>query len=242
MFEGSLVASRGLQASGTGRWSALSSITLQCALAAVLLAIPILHPEAVPLIAAPPRLIAPPPPRPPLPPIHVQIAPSTSTAFSAPAPTAAPAPAGSRILFPLPGDLADTPTLTTGLPVQMSGSNPLAALTATAPNRPAISIAHPTAAGPVRISSGVSAGMLLTPIQLSYPPIAKAAGVQGTVVIEATISKTGSIESLTTLSGPPMLRQAAVEAVRAARYQPYKLNGEPTEVQTTITLVFRLGG
>jgi protein TonB len=85
------------------------------------------------------------------------------------------------------------------------------------------------------------AGLLLTPIQPIYPPIAKAAGVQGTVVVEAIISRAGRIESLHTISGPPMLRAAALDAISAARYRPYMLDGEPTEVQTTITVVFRLG-
>jgi protein TonB len=92
----------------------------------------------------------------------------------------------------------------------------------------------------VKVSEGVSTGMLLAPIRLTYPPIAKAAGVQGTVVIEATISKAGTIESLHVLSGPEMLRGAAIEAIQSARYRPYRLNGEPTEVQTTITLNFKM--
>jgi protein TonB len=74
-----------------------------------------------------------------------------------------------------------------------------------------------------------------------YPAIAKAAGVQGTVVMEAVISKAGRIESLRAVSGPEMLRNSALEAAGAARYRPYLLNGEPTEVQTTITVVFKLG-
>jgi protein TonB len=94
----------------------------------------------------------------------------------------------------------------------------------------------------VTLSSGVTQGLLLAPIQPLYPPIARAAGIQGTVVIEATISKTGRIESLHATSGPEMLRNAARDAVAAARYRPYLLNGVPTEVQTTVTINFRLGG
>jgi protein TonB len=93
----------------------------------------------------------------------------------------------------------------------------------------------------MRVSSGVLAGMLLTPIRPVYPVIAKAAGVQGAVVLEAVISKAGRIESLRAVSGPAMLRSAAMEAVQAARYVPYLLNGEPVEVQTTIMVVFQLG-
>jgi protein TonB len=85
------------------------------------------------------------------------------------------------------------------------------------------------------------AGMLLSPIRPVYPVIAKAAGVSGTVVVEAVISKSGTIESLHVISGPGMLREAALDAIRSARYQPFRLNGEPTEVQTTITVNFRLG-
>jgi protein TonB len=75
-----------------------------------------------------------------------------------------------------------------------------------------------------------------------YPAIAKAARVEGSVVVEAVISKMGTIESLRVVSGPPMLQGAAIDAIRAARYQPYRLNGEATEVQTTITVNFRMAG
>jgi protein TonB len=93
----------------------------------------------------------------------------------------------------------------------------------------------------VHVSSGVSAGMLITPIRPLYPAIAKAAHVEGTVVVEAIISRAGTIESLHVISGPMMLQSAAIDAIRAARYKPYRLNGETTEVQTTITVNFRMG-
>ncbi len=86
------------------------------------------------------------------------------------------------------------------------------------------------------------APVLVSPPHVLYPPIAKAAHVQGTVVVEAIISKSGMIESLHVVSGPEMLRASAMEAIRVARYHPYKLNGEPTEVQTTFTVNFVLGG
>ena len=75
-----------------------------------------------------------------------------------------------------------------------------------------------------------------------YPPIAKAIRLQGSVVIEAIISKTGRLESVNVESGPDMLRKAAADAVAAARYRPYLLNGEPTEVKTVYTVVFSMGG
>jgi len=62
------------------------------------------------------------------------------------------------------------------------------------------------------------------------------------VVLQATISKSGGIENLRVVSGPPMLQQAALDAVRAWRYKPYLLNGDPVEVETTVNVVFNLGG
>ncbi len=96
-------------------------------------------------------------------------------------------------------------------------------------------------ATPPRISSGVSAGNLIAPLRPEYPSIAKAAHVEGTVVVDAIISRSGSIESARAVSGPPMLQAAALAAVRQARYRPFLLNGQPTEVQTTITINFRMG-
>lgn len=92
------------------------------------------------------------------------------------------------------------------------------------------------------ISSGVMEGRRLSGTDPRYPAIAVAAHIQGTVVLAATISKTGAIENLRVTSGPPMLVAAAMEAVRTWRYRPYLLNGEPVEVETTVRVIFRLGG
>jgi TonB family protein len=95
---------------------------------------------------------------------------------------------------------------------------------------------------PIAISSGVAVGMLIQKTPPLYPLIAKTARVSGTVQLQATISKVGTIKDLHYVNGPEMLRQAALDAVRTWRYQPYKLNNEPTEVETTINVVFTLGG
>lgn len=83
--------------------------------------------------------------------------------------------------------------------------------------------------------------MLIAPIRPIYPEIARAAHVEGTVVVEATISRAGTIKSLNVISGPAMLQRAALDAIRTARYQPYQLSGSPVEVQTTISVNFRMG-
>jgi protein TonB len=92
------------------------------------------------------------------------------------------------------------------------------------------------------ISSGVMAGNRLSGADPRYPAIARAARVQGTVVLAATISRSGTIENLRVISGPPMLASAAEEGVRTWRYRPYLLNGEPVEVETTVNVIFSLGG
>jgi len=85
-------------------------------------------------------------------------------------------------------------------------------------------------------------GYLVQRVQPDYPPLARQARVQGTVVLAATISEQGRIENLQVTSGSPMLVAAAIEAVRRWRYRPFLLNGEPVEVSTSITIVFSLGG
>jgi protein TonB len=73
-----------------------------------------------------------------------------------------------------------------------------------------------------------------------YPPVAKASGISGTVELEATISKDGTVKDLHAVSGPVQLRPAAVHAVSAWRYRPFMANNEPMEVRTTINVVFSL--
>lgn len=109
-------------------------------------------------------------------------------------------------------------------------------------NGPKINVEPPKPKGPTRISGGVMAGQILSKTQPIYPPIARAAHVGGTVVLHAIIAKDGTIQKLAVESGPPMLVGAATDAVRQWRYKPYLLNGEPTEVDTTITVNFNLNG
>ncbi|HUB52459.1 MAG TPA: energy transducer TonB [Terracidiphilus sp.] len=99
-----------------------------------------------------------------------------------------------------------------------------------------------TVIGPssVKVSAGVAGGMLIRKTPPEYPTIAKTARVAGTVVLAATITKSGRVSNLQVISGPAMLRQAAMDAVRNWLYKPYLLNNQPTEVQTTINVDFNL--
>jgi periplasmic protein TonB len=92
----------------------------------------------------------------------------------------------------------------------------------------------------VRISQGVTKGLLIHRVEPTYPQLAKAARVQGEVVLSAVISTNGEIQNLQLVSGHPMLVPSAIAAVKQWRYKPYLLNGAPVEVETTITVIFSL--
>jgi TonB family protein len=92
----------------------------------------------------------------------------------------------------------------------------------------------------VNVSAGVAVGLLVQKTTPIYPPIAKTARVSGTVVLQAIISKTGTIDDVQVISGPAMLRQAALTAVRNWRYRPYMLDNQPISVQTTVNVIFSL--
>ena len=94
----------------------------------------------------------------------------------------------------------------------------------------------------VTVSAGVAIGMLIHKTQPLYPAIARSARVQGTVVLQLKISGAGKVTNVQVVSGPPMLRQPAVDAVKTWVYKPYMLNNQPTEVDTTVNVVFSLGG
>ena len=105
-------------------------------------------------------------------------------------------------------------------------------------------VAVPKVATPqrVRVSQGVSAGLLVRRVNPNYPPLARQARISGQVVLRAVISKDGSIENLTLVSGHPMLAPAAIDAVKQWKYRPYLLNGEPVEVDTEVLVNFTLAG
>jgi TonB family protein len=99
----------------------------------------------------------------------------------------------------------------------------------------------PTADG-VQVLPEVAKGHLIRSIPPEYPPTARSARIQGTVVLAARISSTGDVEELKVISGHPLLVPAAIDAVKQWKYTPYTVNGEPVEVMTTIQVNFSLSG
>jgi periplasmic protein TonB len=87
--------------------------------------------------------------------------------------------------------------------------------------------------------SVLSEAQIVSRVEPVYPRTAVLAGIQGQVKLHAIIARNGRIESLELMSGPPLLVQAAIDAVRQWRYRPYYLNGEAVEVETFITVNFR---
>lgn len=99
---------------------------------------------------------------------------------------------------------------------------------------------HPEPQTKARVSQGVMDGLLINKVVPEYPVIAREARIEGTVILQATISKAGTIENLRVVSGPMMLQRAAIAAVSQWRYRPYLLSGEPVEVETTVDVRFTL--
>ena len=92
----------------------------------------------------------------------------------------------------------------------------------------------------MRVPSSLVEGLLIQKTVPIYPPVAVASHTEGTVVLQATISRSGTIENLGLVGGPIMLQQAALNAVLNWRYRPYLLNGDPVEVETTVNVIFKL--
>jgi protein TonB len=244
MFEDSLIESGGRLKTKRGAWT-FFSFALEAVLLGVLVLIPLLFTEALPKTQLMTFLVAPPPPPPPPPPAaavptivhHVQtdlINGQLRTPTKIPEKVqmikeeeAPPMMASGGVVGGVPG----------GIPGgQMGGV--IGGIISSTP------VAVPRVATPqrVRVSQGVTQGLLIKKVQPNYPPLARQARIQGPVLLQAEISKDGTIENLRLISGHPMLAPSAIEAVKQWRYKPYILNGEPVEVETQITVNFTLGG
>lgn len=161
---------------------------------------------------------------------------------------------GARLLAPgrMPPRVDMAPDDPSAQPPGMPSGDPLGTeFTSGAPDGPFIPLSggtspvlatpHPRMIPAIRTSSMLE-GNLIRRVQPVYPPLARTARVQGSVVLYALISKAGTMENLHALSGPPLLVPAAIDAVSQWLYRPYILNSEPIEVETQITVNFSLSG
>jgi protein TonB len=245
MFEDSLLDS-GKNRQKRNTWTTLLSFCLQILLIGVLVLIPLIYTEALPKQQLMTFLVAPPPPPPPPPP-----------------PAATPIVKAVKVQTELDNGQLRTPTaipkkiamlkedenppmsgmggVVGGVPGGVPGGQMGGVIGGIINSTP---VAVPKVATPqrVRVSAGVSQGLLIHQVKPTYPALARQARIQGGVVLQAVIGKDGSIQNLRAVSGHPMLTPAAIDAVKQWRYKPYYLNGEPVEVDTQITVNFTLAG
>ena len=244
MFEDSLLESGGRLKTKRGRTTTFA-IILEIGLIGVMVLMPLIFTEALPKQQLMTFLVAPPPPPPPPPPaaapVHVVKQIQTDIVNGAlRTPTkipqkiqmikedeAPPAMASAGVVGGVPG----------GIPGgQMGGV--IGGIISSTP------VAVPKVATPqrVRVSAGVTSGLLVRKVNPVYPPLARQARISGTVVLRAVIGKDGAIQNLSLVGGHPMLAPAAIDAVKQWKYKPYLLNGEPVEVDTEIQVNFTLAG
>ena len=241
MFEDSLIESGGRLKTKRGRTTTISFI-LEAVIIIIMILIPLMFTEALPdamrmtFLAAPP-----PPPPPPPPPAIVHIVHQVETDIvnnQLRTPTKIP-----KKIEKVVEDEAPPPQMGVvgGVPGGVPGGSMGGVIGGIIGNTP--TAVPKIAVQRVRVSAGVSQGLLLRKTTPTYPQMAKIARVQGAVVLAAIIGKDGSIQNLHVVStASPLLNQAAMDAVREWKYRPYILDGEPVEVDTTVTVNFVLGG
>jgi TonB family protein len=106
---------------------------------------------------------------------------------------------------------------------------------------PGISLPVTSAPKPIApTAKPLTGGTLVQRVSPVYPAIALSEGVEGQVQLRAVITAQGAVENIRRISGPPLLVQAAVDAVKHWRYDPFKTGGVPIEGEVTITLNFKI--
>jgi protein TonB len=241
MFEDSLIES-GNKLKTKRLFTSVVSFIGQFALIGILILIPLIYTDALPKGNLMTFLVAPPPPPPPPPPAAaVKVVKIQSEVINGQLRTPTKIPDKVQMIK----EEEAPPDMGGGVPGGVPGGIPggstggvMGGILSSA------NAAIPKVATPqrVRVSSGVSTGLLIKKVTPNYPQLAKQARIQGSVVLQAEISKEGTIQNLQLISGHPMLAPAAIEAVKQWRYKPYLLNGEPVAVETQVVVNFSLSG
>jgi protein TonB len=235
MFEDSTFETMGRIHTRSRGWM-MATFAFNSSILLALVIIPILHPEMLPRITNAIPIDAPAPVENPIPVVRTEQIPAARTETPS-GPIQAPRQIPSTPWVPGTQEPPSSigPIVLTGDPSGMAGpDNPFNGHGTHPDVRPA------TPPSTQHVSSGVMQGMLIDKIIPTYSAIARATHTSGTVVLQATISRTGTIENLRVMSGPALLRQAALDAVKQWRYRPYMLNGQPVEVETSVEVNFTL--
>jgi len=246
MFEDSLIESGGRLKTKRGQTSFIAFI-IEAIIIGVMVLIPLIFTEALPKQQLMTFLVAPPPPPPPPPPPAaavvkvVKVIQTDIVNGQLRTPTKIPKKIEMIKEEEAPPPVMASSGVVGGVPGGVPGGSMGGVIGGIVNSTP---VAVPKIATPqrVRVSSGVVSGLLVRKVNPTYPPLARQARIQGTVVLQAQISKDGNIENLQLISGHPMLAPAAIEAVKQWKYRPYLLNGEPVEVETQVQVNFTLAG
>jgi periplasmic protein TonB len=232
---------------GTNKpWTVALSALVQVGIVLVMILIPLIYTEALPKQMLTTFLVAPPPPPPPPPPaaaIQRIVKPVARLIQSGKmmAPTVIPKKVEMIKEEELPPDVGAVGVVG-GVPGGIAGGSAGGVLGGIIGGSGSNLPPPPKAPSRIRVGGNVQAASLLHKVDPVYPPIAKTAHISGTVVLHAIIAKDGTIEHLEYMSGPPLLMKAAMDAIGQWRYKPTLLNGEPVEIDTTISVVFSIGG
>jgi periplasmic protein TonB len=228
-------------------WTVALSTIIQFAIVVVMILIPLIYTEALPKQMLTTFLVAPAPqPPPPPPPAAVQriVKPVARLIHNGQmmAPTVIPKKVEMIKEEELPPDIGNVGVVG-GVPGGIAGGSAGGVLGGIIGGAGS-GMPPPPKAAPsrIRVGGNVQAASLVRKVDPVYPPIAKTAHVSGTVVLHAIIGKDGSVQNLEYISGPGLLMKSAMDAIKMWRYKPTMLNGEPVEVDTTISVVFSLGG
>src|SRR5580693_7367660 len=228
-------------------WTVALSAIIQACLLGILILIPLIYTEALPKTLLTTFLVPPPPPPPPPPPaaaIQRIVKPIVRLIHNGQmmAPTVVPKKVQMIKEEEMPPDVGAVGVVggvPGGVPGGQAGGVLGGIIGGSGSGMPPPPKATPSR---IRVGGNVAAAKLVRQVTPLYPPIAKTAHISGTVMLHAVIAKDGTIQELTYVSGPPLLMKNAMDAVRQWKYQPTLLNGEPVEVDTTISVVFTLGG
>ncbi len=234
-------------------WTVLLSFGVQIGLITVLVVLPLIYFQVLPaaqltsLIMAPPPPPPPPPPPAAAPPKVVKVIPRQMQTDKLLIPKVipkevkqinedeAPPAAGVGVAGGVPGGVAG------GAVGGVLGGILSSVPNAAPPPPPPPKKEAPKPTGPITVGGRVQAAKLIRNPQPVYPQIARQARISGTVELAAIIGEDGHIQELHVVSGHPLLRQAALDAVKQWVYQPTLLNEQPVKVSTTIDVIFTLG-
>jgi periplasmic protein TonB len=223
-------------------FSTVGSFIFQCILLAFMALLPLMFTEALPKAQLLTFLIAPPPPPPPPPPAApmVKVVRETDVLNNGTLRTPSRIPQKVEMIkeeeAPPP---APTGGVVGGIPGGIPGGQLGGVIGGIISSTSMATVPKLEPVKRIRVSQGVTQGLLVRKIQPPYPTIALAARITGVVELKAVIGKDGNIKELQALSGPPLLIPAAIDAVKQWHYRPYLLNGEAVEVETSVTVTFR---